>query len=90
MIAVLSALGGILAGKYFSFFLSLVDFIKAEYGAVAASQVGILSGDVVRIFLEAIGDLFSPYDLLWIVLAIVAAWGIPRAVGAKRMKLGTP
>jgi len=89
VIAVLSALGGILAGKYFTFFLSLKDFIKAEYGAAAASQVGIFSGDVARIFREAISDLFSPYDLLWIVLAIVAAWGIPRAVGAKRMKLGT-
>jgi len=90
-IAVFSALGGILVGKYFTFFLTLKDFVKAEYGAAAASQLGILSGDVVRIFLEAIGDLFSPYDLLWIVLAFVAAWGDPACRRSeKRMKLDTP
>jgi hypothetical protein len=89
IIAVLSSLAGILVGKYFTFFAILKQFVNSEYGPAAAGQVGIFSGDVVSLFFESFGDLLSPYDVLWIVLAIVAAWSIPRAVGAKKMKLST-
>jgi hypothetical protein len=89
-IAVFSSLLGILVGKYISFYAILKDLIRVEYGDVAASQVGVLSDDVVNLFFSAFGELLSPYDLLWIVLAIAAAWSIPRAVGARTMKLSTP
>jgi len=89
IIAVLSSLAGILVGKYFTFFSILKDFIATEYGQAAANQVGIFSSDVVTLFFESFGELLSPYDILWIVLAIAAAWSIPRAVGAKKMNLNT-
>jgi hypothetical protein len=89
VIAVISSLAGILVGKYFTFFAILKEFVATEYGSAAANQVGIFSGDVVSLFFESFGELLSPYDLLWIVLAFAAAWSIPRAVGAKKMKLST-
>ncbi len=87
IIAVFSSLLGILVGKYISFYAILKDLIRIDFGDAAASQVNLLSGDVIGLFFSAFGELLSPYDLLWIVLAIAAAWSIPRAVGAKGMKL---
>jgi hypothetical protein len=88
IIAVFAALAGILVGKYLTFFSVLKDILASEFGAAAASQVGIFSSDVVSFFFESFGDLLSFYDLLWVALAILAAWSIPRAVGARKMKLG--
>jgi hypothetical protein len=89
IIAVASSLLGIFVGKYISFYAILKDLIRIDLGDAAASQVNILSGDVISLFFSAFGELLSPYDLLWIVLAIAAAWSIPRAVGAKAMKLAS-
>ena len=86
IIAVLASLAGILVGKYFTFFSILKDYVTTELGQAAAGQVGIFSGDVVSLFFESFGGLLSAYDILWLVLAVIAAWSIPRAVGAKKMK----
>ena len=84
-IAVGSSLVGIVVGKYIIFYSILKDVLISELGE-AAGGISILSGEVVRLFFLSIGELASPYDMLWIVLAVVAAWRIPRAIGVKAMQ----
>ncbi len=85
IIAVVSALAGILVGKYFTFYSIVKDLLIDEYGAVAES-ISIFDGEMFRLFFLSISDIASPYDILWIVLAVIAAWRIPRAIGAKTIK----
>lgn len=82
IIAVVSALAGILVGKYFTFYSIVKDMLIDEYGAVAES-VSIFDAEMFEIFFLSIGDIASFYDILWIILAVIAAWRIPRAIGAK-------
>jgi hypothetical protein len=84
VIAVISSLAGILVGKYFTFYSIVKDLLIDEFG-IAAQGLSILSGEMIRLFFLSIGEIASPYDILWILLAIVAAWRIPRAIGAKAM-----
>jgi hypothetical protein len=81
IIAVVFALIGIGIGKYLSFFAVRKDFLALEYGEAAVQGLSVLSIEALQFFFSATGDLFSPYDLLWIVLAVVAAWRILRGVG---------
>jgi hypothetical protein len=87
IIAVFSALVGIGIGKYLSFFAVLKDYLALEYGEVAVQGLSALSPEAIQIFFSAIGELFSPYDILWVVLAIIAAWRIPRGVGISTAQL---
>lgn len=85
IIAVVSALAGILVGKYFTFYSIVKEMLIEEYGAVAES-LSIFSLDMLQVFFESIGEMASPYDALWILLAVIAAWRIPRAIGARVVK----
>lgn len=63
--AVVTALVGILIGKYltFVFLAQTVD-----------PGLAILSGETLSLFRASWRDLFSRFDVLWIGLAVVAAW----------------
>lgn len=76
LVGVTTSIFGIFLGKYLSFFLVFKDFITEDYGAEAASQVGILSLDTFQFFVETYRDIADPYDLLWIGVAIYGAWAI--------------
>jgi hypothetical protein len=80
-IAVGSSVLGILVGKYATFFWIVRGLVLEDYGTVAASQLMPYDPQLVQAFVDSLGDLASPYDLLWIVLAVVAAWRIPKALG---------
>ena len=64
-VAVGTALLGILIGKYLSF-----AFVAQE----VFPEVGLLSGDMLKLFRDALRDIFGLYDLLWVGLAVAAAW----------------
>ncbi len=83
VIAVLSSLLGIVVGKYIIFYHFLKQDVVKEYGAEAASNVAILSGKVMQIFIDDIGSTLSGYDLLWVALAVMTAWKIPKGLGIK-------
>lgn len=83
IIAVGGSLLGILIGKYVSFYAILRNVVAEEYGAEAANALSVFSPDVARFFLESLGELASPYDILWIILAILAAWRIPKGMGIR-------
>ena len=72
VIAVVSALVGILLGKY----LSYAFIVQDELSAVGES-IGLLSGDMFSFFREDLDAVFGLFDLLWIGLAVFTAWRIP-------------
>ena len=65
LIAVAGALLGILLGKYLSF-----AFVEREFG----NPAGLLSSEMIRLFRDSLSTVFGTYDLLWIGLAVGAAW----------------
>jgi hypothetical protein len=72
-IAVVSALLGILLGKYLSY-----AFVIQEEAESVGQSIGLLSGDMVSFFREDLDAVFSLFDLLWIGLAVFTAWRIPQ------------
>lgn len=83
VIAVLSSVLGVLVAKYFTFFHYLKESVAKEYGAEAASNISILSEKVIQFFIENIGSMVSGFDILWVILAVITAWRIPKGVGIK-------
>ena len=65
VVGVATALLGILIGKYLSF-----AFIAQE----TFPGIGLLSGEMLRLFRDGLHEIFGPFDLLWIALAAAAAW----------------
>lgn len=86
IIAIVSSLTGILIGKYVTFFYLLRDVVVGKYGVDAASKVAILSWKVVHSFITSVGAVVSWLDILWVGLAIFAAWEIPKGLGIKVAK----
>ena len=81
VIAGVSAIVGIFFGKYFGF----VQIVNRELGAGTAS---VFDGRTFSAFMEILGDLFSGFDVLWIVFAVYTAWRIPQGVGFGRWAPG--
>jgi hypothetical protein len=82
-IAVLSSILGIIIGKYFTFFHFFKEAVAKEYGVEAVSRISILSERVIKFFLENAGSIVSGFDILWIALAVITAWRIPKGTGIK-------
>ncbi len=82
-IAVVAALAGITIGKYVAFYAIFKELVAEEFGAAAASYVTLFSVELIQIFIEAIPEIVSPYDILWIILAVIAAWSVPKGSGWK-------
>jgi hypothetical protein len=72
-IAVVSALLGILLGKYLSYAFVVQDEAKS-FG----TSIGLLSGDMFSFFREDLDAVFSLFDLLWVGFAVFTAWRIPQ------------
>jgi len=83
IIAVLSSVLGIAVGKYVTFFHFFKEAILKKYGAEIASNVSIFSEEVIYIFIDGIGSMVSGFDILWVILAVITAWRIPKGIGIK-------
>ena len=73
VIAIVSALLGILLGKYLSYAFVVQDEAKS-FGA----NIGHVSGDMISFFREDLDAVFSLFDLLWVGFAVFTAWRIPQ------------
>ena len=73
VIAVVSALLGILLGKYLSY-----AFVVQEQAESFGESIGLVSGDMLRFFREDLDAVFSLFDLLWVGLSVFTAWRIPQ------------
>ncbi len=81
IIAVVSSLVGILIGKYGSFFYFLKQEIIKNYGADAAQGISLLSPKVFSSFIEVLPKILTGHDALWVILAVITAWSIPKPAG---------
>jgi signal peptidase I len=72
-VAVVSALLGVLAGKYLAFAL-----IVQEDADQTGRSIGLFSADMRTLFGDSLGQVFGLFDLLWIALAVVTAWYVLR------------
>lgn len=68
-VAVVSALLGILLGKYLGY-----AFAIQEEADQAGVQLGLFSSEMRTFFRDDLGSVFGLFDLLWIGLALFTAW----------------
>lgn|SRR5262249_27936115 len=83
LIAVFTGALGVVIGKYGTFFYFFRKAVEGKFGAEAASNLGIFSEKTMESFSQNIVSMLSPYDLLWVVLAVMTAWRVPRGLGIK-------
>lgn len=79
LIAVVTALAGIATGKYLAVYFIVLREASNIYGvemSEAMSLVPILDGETMTEMIAIIRDTFEILDLLFIGLAILAAWSI--------------
>jgi len=72
-IAILTALLGILLGKYLSYAFQIQD--EAEEAGVS---LGLFSEDMRSFFREDLDSVFGLFDLLWVGFAVYTAWRVPQ------------
>jgi len=80
-IAVAASVLGIVIGKYVTFFHYLRQVVEKRQGAEAAGSLSPFSESVLQIFLENISVMLSGFDALWVILAVLSAWRIPKSLG---------
>jgi hypothetical protein len=83
IISVISSVLGIAIGKYFIFFHYLKDEVTKQYGNEIASSISIFTEEVINDFIEGVGSMVSGFDILWVILAVITAWRIPKGIGFK-------
>jgi hypothetical protein len=81
VIAVLTSVFGILVGKYFTFYYILRQAMLEEYGEEAVAEFTITSMNTIQFFVQSLGEMVSGYDALWVILAVITAWRIPKGSG---------
>ncbi len=82
-VAVVTSVAGIGLGKYVLFTEILRRVVLERVGAESAARVTVLSAKVLGVFLQSLPQILSPYDGLWMVLAVLTAWRIPKGLGIK-------
>lgn len=78
VIAVVSSLLGIFIGKYGAFYYVFKNAIASEWGEKAAEEMSLFSPEMLDFFVSNLDSMVTVHDLLWVVLAVVTAWSIPR------------
>ena len=80
-LAVVSSLLGIAIGKYVTFYHLLKEQVSDEFGVEAAQLISIASSPVLSFFGENFSVLLGGFDILWVLLAVMTAWHIPKGMG---------
>jgi len=83
LIAALSSILGIVIGKYVTFHYYLKEAAEKKYGAEVASNLSVVSDRVLQFFVQNISTMLSGFDVLWVILAVLSAWRIPKGLGVK-------
>ncbi|WP_111657762.1 hypothetical protein [Isoalcanivorax indicus] len=81
IVAVISSLAGIAIGKYVGFHDALQGYALVEFGAEVAASLTLFSGAVFSLFVENIGSMLGGFDVLWVLLAVITAWQLPKGMG---------
>ena len=87
VIAALTAVVGVLWGKYYAF-VQVGQNVAEERFPGSGISVPLFSGDTFRLFMDASEVVFSGWDIAWIGFAIYTAWRIPQGKGFGRWAAG--
>ena len=60
VIAVVTGVLGIVAGKYFTFYHFMKEMVAAEYGEEAVAEMSVMSADTIRFFVEMVPEMAEP------------------------------
>lgn len=66
------ALGGLVVAKYFTFAHFFAQMLAEE-----GIQAGPFHPEILTVFPRALPEMLSPFDLLWVALAMATAWKAP-------------
>lgn len=77
---------GIIVAKYFIFVYVLQQVVLKQGGPESAARVTYVSTKVMQLFLSSLKAMASPYDALWVFLAVAIAWKIPHGLGIRAPK----
>ena len=72
---------GILIGKYLTLYYYLTESVMTGTDEGDLAEVSLFSFDFALAFAEILPQMASIYDALWVFLAVVTAWQIPRSSG---------
>lgn len=86
IVAVGASVFGILVAKYFIFAYFLQQYVLKQNGPESAARVTYVSAKVMQLFLSSLTAMASPYDALWVFLAVATAWKIPQGLGIRAPK----
>jgi len=79
IVAVVTSILGIVIGKYGLFYYYFQQsLLEEENGAELVAEYGLVSANMIQVFGENLSQMMAGYDLIWIGLAVVTAWGIPK------------
>lgn len=78
MVSALTAALGVAAGKYFCLHHYLVIAVSKQQGAKIAAALDPFSSKVAEMILARLKAGFTHFDAIWIVLAVITAWSIPK------------
>lgn len=76
--AVVACCVGVIVGKYIIFFKSLSLFYDQKFNGKAMVELSAVSAGAFISFMDSARKLISGIDIVWVVLAVVIAWWLPR------------
>ncbi len=77
VIAAITSVIGVVAGKYGYYAYYLKQAVGEEYGLEVAANVKLFSMGVLEAFIMDAPSFLGGFDLLWVGLAVVTAWKVP-------------
>ena len=93
IIAIISALLGIFIGKFSAFYYFFIQGYNEELinwmtsiGSTTEEALEFTSAFspsfnvIIKYFIQGFPEIFSPFDVLWIALAILAVWRLPKSL----------
>jgi len=85
IIACVAGVLGILVGKYWIFMAQFKGIIGERYGAEAVKNIDFLSLETMQVFWTNIVSMLSGFDALWVLLAVITAWGMLKPVASAKV-----
>ena len=79
VVAIITSVLGIAIGKFGWFYL----FARSQFAEQGGdpTEINAFSPEFIEAFLATLPDMLSGFDLIFVGLAVVTAWGIPKAGG---------
>lgn len=84
IIACVSSVLGILVGKYWTFAVQFKELMLERYGQDAGKNIDYLSMETMQVFGTSMVSMLSGFDALWVVLAVVTAWGMLKPTASSK------